>query len=79
MLSWINVSKKETLTLSGGEVVAKNKNKINEVQNSDATALGNADVRSKVEVREGKITSENTNNLHDDPDFYIGQKPDETK
>ncbi|MFN7249416.1 MAG: hypothetical protein ACK4M9_01280 [Anaerobacillus sp.] len=59
--------------------MAKNKNKINKVQNSDAAALGNDDVRSKVEVRDGEITRENTNNLHDDPDFYIGQKPDETK
>lgn len=54
-----------------------NKNQ-KQLSNSDAAALGNTDVRENVEVRSGKITNENNQNLHDDPDFYIGQKPDET-
>ncbi len=61
--------------MSGGEVVAKK----NQIQNSDAAALGNDDVRAEVEVRSGKITADNNRNLEDDPDFAIGQKPDEIK
>jgi hypothetical protein len=69
----------DKLTLSGGEVVAKKQKKMNQMQNNDAAALGNADVMSEIEVKSGEITRENNNNLHDDPDFYIGQNPDETK
>ncbi|WP_161568243.1 hypothetical protein [Anaerobacillus alkaliphilus] len=53
--------------------------KKNRIQNSDVAALGNDDVSSEVEVRSGKITNENNRNLEDDPDFAIGQKPDEIK
>lgn len=67
----------DKLTLSGGEVVVNKHAK--QSKNNDAAALGNEDVSSEVEVRSGKITQDNNNNLHNDPDFYIGQKPDETE
>lgn len=68
----------DKLTLSGGEVVANKKN-AKHSKNNDAAALGNDDVSSEVEVRSGEITRDNNNSLHNDPDFYIGQKPDEIK
>lgn len=68
----------DKLTLSGGEVVANKKN-AKQSKNNDAAALGNDDVSSEVEIRSGEITRDNNNNLHNDPDFYIGQKPDEIK
>ncbi|QOY36541.1 hypothetical protein AWH56_002340 [Anaerobacillus isosaccharinicus] len=56
-----------------------NKKNAKQSQNNDAAALGNDDVSSEVEVRSGELTQDNNNNLHNDPDFYIGQKPDEIK
>ncbi|MCT8139342.1 hypothetical protein H1D32_17485 [Anaerobacillus sp. CMMVII] len=59
--------------------MAKNNKNSKQHSNSDAAALGNSEVSAEVEVRSRKVTNENKNNLHDDPEFYIGQEPDETK
>lgn len=67
-LFWIITSRVDKLTLSGGEVVVNKYAKHS--KNNDTAALGNDDVNSEVELRSGKITQDNNNNLHNDPDFY---------
>jgi hypothetical protein len=57
----------------------KNKsNKLTQIRSADSAALGNEEIAEQVEVTTGDNIGEK--HLHkEDPDMFIGQKPDESQ
>lgn len=52
--------------------------KLSQIRNADAAAIGNEEIAKQVEVTTGQNTEEKKQPHEEDPDIFIGQKPDES-